>query len=105
LKRFCGHSKNSWQAKKMPKRSEALSYKRMFNDNALQFRLKLINENIVCTQSLFYITELPQKMSKKEYFKKIRLLLKTLTIVADQIIDIILVATLFLLQEHWFVNL
>ncbi len=55
--------------------------------------------------TFLYIIELPQKMSKKEYFKKIRLLLKTLTIVADQIIDIILVATLFLLQEHWFVNL
>jgi hypothetical protein len=30
------------------------------------------------------------------------LLFKTITIVADQIIDIILVATVFLIQEYWF---
>jgi hypothetical protein len=30
------------------------------------------------------------------------LLFKTLTIVSDQIIDIILVATLFIVEEYWF---
>jgi hypothetical protein len=30
------------------------------------------------------------------------LLFKTLTIVSDQIIDIILVATLFIVKEYWF---
>jgi hypothetical protein len=36
------------------------------------------------------------------YLKKIMLLCKTLTIVTDQIIDIILVVTLLLMQEYWF---
>ncbi len=46
--------------------------------------------------------ELPQKVTKLAYLKKIMLLFKTMTIIADQIIDIILVGTLFLKQEYWF---
>jgi hypothetical protein len=36
------------------------------------------------------------------YLKKIMLLFKTLTIVTDQIIDIIMVVTLLIMQEYWF---
>ncbi len=36
------------------------------------------------------------------YLKRIMLLFKTLTIVTDQVIDIILVVTLLLMKEYWF---
>jgi hypothetical protein len=36
------------------------------------------------------------------YFKRIMLLFKTLTIVTDQIIDIVLVVTLLFMKEYWF---
>jgi hypothetical protein len=36
------------------------------------------------------------------YLAKIMLLFKTLTILADQVIDIILVTTLFFMKEYWF---
>jgi hypothetical protein len=36
------------------------------------------------------------------YLKKIMLLFKTLTIVTDQVIDIIMVVTLLFMQEYWF---
>jgi hypothetical protein len=49
-----------------------------------------------------YLPELPKKVTKKAYLAKIMLLFKTLTIVADQVIDIILVATLFFIKEYWF---
>jgi hypothetical protein len=48
------------------------------------------------------LIEIPSKLTKTAYFKTILLLFKSLTIVADQIIDIILVATLFIIQEYWF---
>jgi hypothetical protein len=41
-------------------------------------------------------------LTKTAYLKTILLLFKSLAIVADQIIDIILVATLFIIQEYWF---
>jgi hypothetical protein len=49
-----------------------------------------------------YLPELPKKVTKKAYLAKIMLLFKTLTIVADQVIDIMLVATLFFIKEYWF---
>ncbi len=49
-----------------------------------------------------YVPELPKKVTKKAYLAKIMLLFKTITILADQVIDIILVATLFFMQEYWF---
>jgi hypothetical protein len=48
------------------------------------------------------LIEIPSKLTKTAYLKTILLLFKSLTIVADQIIDIILVATLFIIQEYWF---
>jgi hypothetical protein len=48
------------------------------------------------------LPELPKKVTKKAYLAKIMLLFKTLTIVVDQVIDIILVATLYFMKEYWF---
>jgi hypothetical protein len=45
---------------------------------------------------------LPKKVTKKAYFAKIVLLFKMLIIVADQVIDIMLVAALFFMKEYWF---
>jgi hypothetical protein len=45
---------------------------------------------------------LPKKVTKKAYLAKIMLLFKMLIIVADQVIDIMLVATLFFMKEYWF---
>jgi hypothetical protein len=50
----------------------------------------------------FHLIEIPRKLTKTAYLKTILLLFKSVTIVADQIIDIILVATLFIIQEYWF---
>jgi hypothetical protein len=48
------------------------------------------------------VQESSPKLTKMAYLKKIMLHFKLLTIVADQVVDTILVVSLFLMQEHWF---
>jgi hypothetical protein len=45
------------------------------------------------------------KNSKIAYLKKIWLHFKLFTIVADQVVDTILVVSLFIMQEYWFATL
>jgi len=44
----------------------------------------------------------PPKLTKIGYLKKIWLHFKLFTIVADQVVDTILVVSLFTMQEYWF---
>jgi hypothetical protein len=69
-------------------------------DYQLRFHSPFPSSNIEIEK--LYVLDSPQKVTKTAYLKTIMLLFKTLTIVSDQIIDIILVATLFIVKEYWF---
>jgi hypothetical protein len=45
---------------------------------------------------------LKPKIGKKEYIKNVRLLISTVTVVVDQLSDLVLVATLIPLGQFWF---